>query len=366
MQGNSKITSKRGAVLITTFIIMAMLTTVTVGFLYMTSIQTRASGYDMTSSEAFWLAEAGMQRYMYLLANGTYNPTNHPTLNGTLGNGSYFVQPSYDEDTSIYILTSTGTVDVMNRKIAESVRVISTALERAMHADGAHLKLSNSSGIIDGNISCFVSVMGVDPDILTITGDITQGAEQDKIFASLPLGPGTTYYMLADDAEQVSTAANTIFNNAGSPYSGVWYATNKVTIESNTTINGTIVAEGNISFEKGATNVTISPGNNYPALYTGGGLNIPATTGKTKIGLQNSTIRGLILADTNITIDRVQNTATFTGTLLAGSKVDMENGAINMTYNAGIFDPMPLGFTFSGGTATVTPQKDWNEIVPAT
>jgi Tfp pilus assembly protein PilX len=54
-------------VLILTFIIMITLTVITASFLYMTSVQTKGSGYGIASSRALWLAEAGIQKAVWNL-----------------------------------------------------------------------------------------------------------------------------------------------------------------------------------------------------------------------------------------------------------------------------------------------------------
>jgi len=217
--------------------------------------------------------------------------------------------------------------------------------------------------------SCFVSVSPDPlPKGLTITGTVTDKDDgQDKINPAITLGVGTTYYNDANDLGQ-RVAGNKTFNSSGSPYTGIWYMGGWVRIESNVTINGSIIAEGAIDFRNSgnnnAENVIINPKaydptQNYPALVSGSSITGTVESG---VGLKDSTISGLILADNNITFDSLSGT-TFTGTILAGNNIDMENASsFTVNYNADIFSPMPPGFTFSGGDYTVMPQGDWNEI----
>ncbi len=86
--------TKRGAVLLMTFIIMATLSAIGVGFLYMISIQLRGSAYDVASSKAFWLAEAGLQKAVWNLKTpvGSGGQGEDWTTAGTtedLGDGDY-------------------------------------------------------------------------------------------------------------------------------------------------------------------------------------------------------------------------------------------------------------------------------------
>lgn len=357
--------NRRGAVLILTFMIMIALISITIYFLYMTSMQARGSGIDVKSHKALWVAEAGIQKYVYFLKYEQDYREDYPDLTESFGSGSYSVTVSYDEPTSIYTITSIGTVGGVSRKVRQGFEVTSAILQRAIHADGAHLKLNGSSGTIDGNVSCFTSVLPDPvPAGLTITGTVTDGADQPKIN---PAMDSTVYYNLADDLDQASTDNLTFAS--GNTYSGIWYTTKKVTIESNATINGTIYAEGNIDFERGAEDIVINPraydpDENYPALVSESNITAQATTGKTKIGLQDCTISGLVMGGNNIIFERVQGSTSFTGTLVAGNNLELENGNLDVTYDETIFTPMPPGFTFEG-EAEVTPQKDWNEIVPA-
>ncbi len=113
--------SEKAAVLILTFIIMTTLSAMTVAFLYFTSIRLRSSIAGVEYSQALWLAEAGLQRYMYLLKNDADYRDNYPDLSDDLGKGSYLVR--VDENHKTYVLTSTGAVNVVNRTITQSVVV---------------------------------------------------------------------------------------------------------------------------------------------------------------------------------------------------------------------------------------------------
>ena len=351
-----KLYDRRGAVLIMTFIIMVTLMAMTAGFLFMTSGQLRGAAYDVVSSKAFWLAEAGLQDVIQKLTSDPDYRDSPTAVSSDFGDGSYSVTVTKDDTT--YTLTSTGTVDVISRKITMSVVATSAVIERGIHADGAHLKFDDSTGTINGNVSCFISVMNEDG--MTITGTITDGQDQDKIFPALDI---SQYYTIADAAGQVDTRKT--FENA--TYTGVWYITQQATIGDDATINGTIICEGNIDFDGKADNVTITPSNNYPALYAGNNITSTDTGAPAnRTGLQNSTINGLIMSGGDILFDYMnQNTAnavTFNGTMLADGNIQIQD-SINFTinYDSGVWDPTPLGFSWAA-TSGVTEQGDWNEV----
>ena len=368
---------EKGAVLLFTLIVMIALISVVGAYLGFVQSSTKSTGAQIEDSQAIYLADAGLQYAIYRLTDSDYrgsvsrDKNSSTTGSANLGEGSFSFEiyrgalGAADKDT--FYITSTGTVGALSRQITQTAVETSAVLERALHADGSHLKLNNSSGTIDGNVSCFVTVLPYPlPGGLTVIGTVTdQDDNQAKVSPLITLGVGTTYYNLANALGQ-RVAGNKTFNSSGSPYTGIWYMGGWARIESNVTINGSIIAEGGITFKEAADNVVINPAaynptQNYPALVSGSDISSTGL-GTPKIGLQNSTINGLVLAGNNITFDYLQSTTTFTGTILAGNNIEMQYGAINVTYSEDIFTPMPPGFTYTaGGETTLIPQKDWNE-----
>lgn len=88
---------ERGAILLLILMILLVISTITIYFLYMTSVQLKGSGHDLNDSKAFWLAEAGMQKAIWNLmtpvASGGMG-SNWTTLGTTenLGDGSYTME----------------------------------------------------------------------------------------------------------------------------------------------------------------------------------------------------------------------------------------------------------------------------------
>ena len=390
-----KLYAKRGAVLISTYIILVTITVITVIFLYMISIQTKTSGYDIQSSKALWIAEGGLQKYFLLLRNGTYDSTNIPNLSENLGDGSYAVSCSYDNsvDPPIYTITSTGTVDVVSRKIQQTAAETSAALVRAIHADSAHVKFEGSTGgTVNGNISCFTSVMNEDDlaNYSDFTGDtytITEGDEQNKINPTMDLSMYLTLAQADDDPPDdvhVATgggAAGNLTLGSGT-HDGVYYASNGITIEDGAVINGSVVCEKGVLFEDGPVTVTIKPelstraqgdGKNYAALLAGEGGITSTDTGSpsARRGLKDSAINGLILcthSGSDIKFNYTDN-AIFNGTIIATNNIELKdadtaNGrSFTINYTEGIFSPMVEGFGFTAdGDLTVILQNDWDEI----
>ena len=368
---------RKGAVLLFTLMVMITLISVVGAYLGFVQSSTRSTGAQIEDSQAIYLADAGLNQAIWYLMNTapdgsgdcSWRTTAYPAVPGpdpndpqqeSFGNGTFTIWVQ-DSGSNVQIYAR-GTVGELTRIITQTMVTTSKVLERSVHADGAHLKLTNSSGTIDGNVSCFVSVLPDPlPAGLTITGDVVQGIDQVKVNSDLILD---SYYTLAAAAGQV--VANKTFANA--TYTGIWYITKQATIGDNARIEGSVICEKGIVFDGKADNVFIDPAffdptQNYPALYAG--TDIASTdTGKPsqRIGLQNSTINGLVFAERKITFDWLLNT-TFNGTILAGQNIDMQNGSgFIVNYKEDIFTPMPPGLSFSGGEETLIPQKDWDEI----
>jgi Tfp pilus assembly protein PilX len=93
----SKSNNEKGVVLLLTLLILIIISAVTISFLYMTSIQTKTSGAGIVDSQAFWIAEAGMQKAAWNLMTPVVNGgqgENWTTggITENIGNGSYSFQ----------------------------------------------------------------------------------------------------------------------------------------------------------------------------------------------------------------------------------------------------------------------------------
>ena len=107
--------NNKGVVLLLTFIIMATLIVIVAVFLYMTSVEIRNAGYELTDSQALWIAEGGIQQAIYKVKSDAVYRANPTTLSGNLGAGSYSV--TVTKNGSLYNVTSKGIVGTAKRKI---------------------------------------------------------------------------------------------------------------------------------------------------------------------------------------------------------------------------------------------------------
>ncbi|MBN1872498.1 MAG: hypothetical protein JW800_08000 [Candidatus Omnitrophica bacterium] len=340
-----RLTDKRGMVLIYVFIAVILLAAITSSFLFMTVVKMRGSGYDSADAKALWIAEGGLERYIYLLSTDSDYRDDYPDLEDDLGDGSYLVEATYDEPTSTYILTSTGTAGYLSRRITRSVVVTEGSLEAFNYAQhsGGNIDFKDSEGTVDGDISAAGNVNNEDD--MAITGTITESSS-----VTMPTVNYDSYEAIADPGQIVT--GNKTFA-AGVTESGIWYITGKATINDNVTINGTVVAEGNIVLDN-SENVTITPTSNYPALIAGGKI-----SGKK---LEDSTINGLIFAENSIELNENKNVV-LNGSMIAGGKIEMKDGDADCEVNYDtdiLIDPPP--YFSGGGTITAAPEDDWDEV----
>jgi hypothetical protein len=250
----------------------------------------------------------------------------------------------------------------LQRQIQASASLTSSVLTRSIHADGSTVDFGGSTGVINANISCHVQVKNYEG--MTINGTVTDGYPMIN-----PTLDFDYYKSLAQASGQLVTGSYTFQNGT---YTGVWYVTRGVTIGDNAIINGSIFSDSDIQFVDRANNVQITPSplTNYPALAAKNNIGTnPTGPPASRIGLQYSTINGLILANNNVSLDYLKNNTTINGTILAGNNFSIQNGSgITINYNENIFAPMPATFTYSENpqaTKAVIFQKNWNEIVPA-
>jgi len=347
--------NKSGFAIIAAIIIMAILASLGVFAVSLLSTDTEIALDTLKSTQALFIADTGLQHVKYKLKNDeAYRDAGYTVPEtASIGEGSFTVTVTLATD--VYTLVSTGTVGNVKRQITESLYVTSGVLSRGIHADGSTLDFDGTSGVINANVSCHVALKNVGPS-LTVNGTLTESYPK--------VNPSITYLYyenLARDAGQYSTNNLTFANGT---YTGVWYTTKSVTIGDNTTVNGAIFAEGDVDFTNSANNVTLQQTNNYPILVTQSNIS-SSDTGPpaSRVGLQNSTINGLILAGSNITFDYINNT-TFNGTILADNNVTMKNGTnLTINYDIDIFIPPPQTFlhTDEGGASTAISQNDWHE-----
>jgi len=402
----TKFSNKKGVILLLTFIIMTTLIAITTGFLYMVSIRTRSSGFDLTSAKALWIAEGGIQQIKYNLENGITYPT-ATTVTTNLGDGNYsvLVTPGVS---NIYTLISKGTVDVVSREVTQSIIVNRTGFPDAFdyavfgNTSTHTLKIEKDTDIsgdlyCDGDVEVKdeeSSVTGlVYADSVTGDGTYTEAPGPPDPVPTYPTFNTTTYDNAIADAGSPSDAT---FDGSEdldlSAFSGSTAYYNKLTVKGSATITGpgTIVTTGDVKLEGSANvsqNVTIISKEKIEvkddAIVQSGAVLYGIDEVKLK---DNANVTGSLLAPvSDVTLE---GSATFAGIIYA-SKVDLDN--CNVTVSGSIVaneyeghkikakgsDNLSIIFnqpSFPSSVPTGLPadstdavlQQDWDENVPPT
>ena len=313
--------AKRGVALILTFMIMVTVMTVAMAFLFMLNTRSRGTASDVASHKALWVAEAGLQSVIYRLKTDIAYRNDPTQVMGSVGDGSYLVSVSKDVDT--YTLNSAGTVDVIEREITQSVIVAgSDAFDYAVVA-GSNIQTNNATN-------------------LTITGDQQGGA------TSFPAVDLAYYQGIAPPGQDISGD----YTFTPGTYSGIWYIGGNVTIESNVTINGSIITEGKISASREST-IEIDPDSHYPAMVANDNIDFNRSSDLVSSGLIYAGVDGSGV----LNFSRA-DTVDISGTVIAADNVNLSrSNNLTITYDSSITTDPPPGIT----VLTVELQRDWNE-----
>jgi len=395
---------RRGVVLVLTFMIMATVLIVAMAFLFMLNTRSRGTVFDVASHKALWVAEAGLQDVIYRLRTDIAYRNDPTQVNGSIGDGGYSVTVSRDGST--YTLSSTGTVDVIERELSQSVIVTSAFPDAFGYAvfgntNANPLTLENNVAVsgdlfydgdvaVEGSASVTNGLVYAD----SVSGDGTY-AEAPGPPDPVPAYPAfdTTYY-----DEQITTAEGeaasdwTLDGSDSYDLSGGTVYYDKVTIKNNATVMGpgTIVATDNVKIDNNAnisSNITIISktkievkadavveggavlyGRNEIKLKdqadVTGSLLVPTSGKKVKME-DSSSLTGIIYADKiEFKVGNASDAIDINGSVVADSyksdEIKPKKGDLNITFDQSSFpNSVPTGL--EGGEVTVVPQRDWNE-----
>ncbi|MCK5083705.1 MAG: hypothetical protein KAR31_12415, partial [Candidatus Omnitrophica bacterium] len=257
----------------------------------------------------------------------------------SLGDGTYTMWVEPEPFGSDIMVTVRGTVNNIERTIRETIMLASSVPQafNKVQYSGGNINYLNSSGTITGDLDAVGTVDNEGG--MNIPDTITEGST-----VAVPSVDTAAYALIAD----MTVSGNMTFNPG--TYNGIWYLDGKATIKDNVTINGTIIATGNIVLTN-TDNLTVTPTSDYPALVSDGKI----TGGK----LKTSTINGLIFAATSIDLNQGANNV-INGSIISAGDIDMKNGSgWSITYDANLASNPPPNFTAGSGSAS---GDGWQEI----
>lgn len=415
MKGN------RGAILILSFIILIALISLVGAYLYTTGVVTKSAGFGEMDDQAFWLAEAGLNKAIWYLMNtapdsstdGSWRTTAYPASPGvnptdpqqeSLGDGTYTI---WAEDSGSNILiTSRGTVNSIQRIIQQEVSSTTedwaAAFSYAAYSNDVSNELEIKDNVtINGHVYYDYSNGSVEvkddasiPDPYYVYADSISG---DGTYTQAPIAPDpvptfpaltTTWYdgLITTAEAQAKGDWKLDHTDTYDLGGGTVYYNGKVTIKDDATITGTgtIVATGDVKIEKNAnisSNVTIisvkkieikndAIVQSEAVLYSRqeiklknnatvtGSLIVPA--GNDKVKMENySTLTGIIFGGEV----ELKGDATISGAVVADSyKSDKIEDDVTINYDSShLPSSVPTGL--EGGSATISTVADtWAEI----
>ena len=194
--------------------------------------------------KAFYNAENGIYKGLWLL-----NKVSKAAA--TFSNDS--VDVSFDST------NLTMTAEGISGSVRDSIKIyLQATWPYVLYSDTDILQMTKGSGTITGDVHSNFDV-DIDAGNFTLIGDSTEVIPN----IAVPTIDWSFFETKAKDVSQYSTS-DIDFTAGGSPYSGVWYTTNKANIQKDATINGTVVAEGAVGIRENTT-VTATP-SNYPAV----------------------------------------------------------------------------------------------------
>jgi len=336
--------NEKGVVLIVTFVFMTAISMAILAFLSMKAVQIRASGYRTSSNKAFWLAEAGLEEYKYLLKTSSTYRNVYPDLSENLGEGAYLVQAIYDGDKT-YTLTSGGTVNTITREVVQSVEVVEDFIDGFDYSfySGGNMEFNSVDITVNGDMAAADNIWENSTDI-DITGDMTPDTPLPPISVDF-----ASYEAIADNVRNGYTEFS-----GGQTYNGIWYIDGDVWVDGdNITINGTIVATGFIYFNS-VTNSTVASSGNYPALVAGDSIYFNS--------FEDSIVNGLVFTENRIECNSVKY-VDFTGAIVSNGDAEINSVTdVTITHDPNLtINPPPFFSQSGGGDVVVTPNLDWYE-----
>ena len=398
------IKNNKGIVLILTFLIMITLIVTVVVFLFMVSTEMRNAGYELSDSQALWIAEGGIQQFIYQVkSNATYR--NNPTGLGptNLGAGSYSV--TVTKNGSLYNITSVGTVGKSKRKITSVVQQTGSPFTSAgfgsssVTMSGAATTDSYNSSVgrydVNGNKGQNGNVGG--------NADLSMGGSA-YINGNVSLGAGSHFTDPTHNYESgtVSNTNNTPLTAVTVPSSLTGLTSSGAIAPNNTNVSigtgnykySTINLDGidtlTINATTGPVNIYLTGNSSSISVANSAQIIIPATNaypvtfyidGSASVsgaGLINNTYlpTNVQLYDTGSSAVTISNSGTFYGAVYAPSASVTVSGAAAVygsvisnsltVSNSGAihYDQALASAATSFGTGAYS-AKSWHEVVPA-
>ena len=344
--------NQKGMALLTTLIFVFLLATFVIALLTMASNNTKLSALQRDSTQAFYVAEAGVEYARHLLGQfwDNWQGPEFPITAKPFGSGTFGVVVTGDTEGEV-VITSTGIVGTAKRVIEVVVEFTVDSIFGYAIAGKEEVKLEDVSNIV-GNVYCEGDIVneGVTVEGIGIATGTVIGA---VYFSGTQVGPEYLINFPTLDLDYYRSNATQIFSEID------------ITNDDNYQVNGIIYVEVNVRF---SNSTIIGPG----IIVAEGSIKLESNS---KCGISYETVVGLfsnseISSDTSpdIIIDtgldlygvifaprgnvKMVSTSAVYGSLIGGvstgiASVKVEGGARVFHYDASIYldllpsDPVP-------------------------
>lgn len=330
--------AKKGFAMLTVVFVMVSFAVVGVAAVAMIagSSQMVMDGYR--SSQAFYVAEAGLEyTAQQLKADGNW--TDNANFTKTFGPGAFTITYT-NQTTDSALVQSEGIVAGISRRVSRQMTASGFAgFEYGMYTPSDIIVGGSSAGTVNGPVSAGGTV-GTGGGV-NFNGDI----EQHNSSAAIPT-PDWAYWQ--------NHATQTISGNYKfdpGTYNGIYYVTGNVQVTKDVILNGSIIARGSISTEGGqSVNITITAGAGNPALLAEGSISMA--------GSSHVNITGWIFSVSTVTFTGSSD-INATGGVVAGGSITMTGTTnIDLTFNPALAPSAG----FNGGERGSIVLGSWREV----
>lgn len=340
---------KRGFALILVLLLVAAGVVLGTSYLSAAAVRSNVSTSYKSLSRARYVSESGLQHGIYLLRDQTLQINN----TGTTSLGTFAIESGCSDSYTIsvtpagngqYTLQSDSLVNGVKRtsSMVVSRAVNSTNIKYGMLVGAGPVWLS--SGVtLTGDIQCNSGILynfgSINGTATSVGGILNYGYIKNKPPGIPPAQP-VPQFNVADYASYtlngVACSAKTFTGN--NPPSGAITQTNPggvvyctgtgITLGNNTTINGTLIINGDVTLD--GNKITINPVSGFPAIVCSGSLKI--NTGCKN----NGNINGVVAAAKGIVPNGDKNTAMTINGAVVSQTLGMVSGlgAYNINYQS--------------------------------
>lgn len=325
-----------GTVFIATVLILGIVVMICAGLSVMVGRDIYTAKRLRTSTQAYFLAEAGIEESIQDLCGSPFNfdhfPKNKSAEDLGIGSFSAILDTSKYNSDKIIKISSTGSVGDVSRTISATVKDtrITAFTYTTLSGGKMWIALNNDvSGNVHSNNGSQSPIfpalrVGVNSEV---HGNATAcgraycspfGTVDDTLASnkpSIPMPPfddafWNRYYQRAFDSDDVYSG-NTIFTSNQSPANGVIWVNGRASLIGTWTMTGCLIATGSVNIIGSITQVPQVGNERFPAIVS--------RTSRISI-LGTSTINGLIYAGSRV---EILNNGTINGAIICNGRLSM-------------------------------------------